>query len=108
MTLKFKFASYDSGFVRGCIGGSIEAQRKVQTPAQEMNGVIEGELEACKAMFMGSPLSLEGEKDALHRRNRTPPLGNVGGDAMSRGLCQISRSPSSGYIEDAELPCQFT
>ena len=57
-TLKFKFTSYDSGFVRGCIGGSIKAQRKVQTPAQEMNGVIEGELEAHKAMFTGIPLSL--------------------------------------------------
>ena len=56
----------------------------------------------------GEPsISVRGERH-LHRRNRTPPLGNVGGDAMSRGLCQISRSPSSGYIEDAELPCQFT
>ena len=43
-----------------------------------------------------------------HRRNRTPPPRAMGGDAMSTALCQVSWSPFSRHIEDAEILYRFT
>ena len=61
-----------------------------------------------KGNVHGAPShSVRGERHP-HRRNRTLPSGNIGGDAMSRALCQISLSPFSSYIEDVELPRCFT
>ena len=51
--------------------------------------------------------SVRGERHP-YRRNRTLPLGNIGSDAMSRALRQISRLQFSGYIEDVKLPRCFT
>ena len=41
------------------------------------------------------------------KRSRTPPWRNAGNDAMGKALLQISCSPSTRHIQQAELPCHF-
>lgn len=49
-----------------------------------------------------------GGKSYHRRRVNTPPLENMGNDAMGRALHQISRSPFSSGIVEVELPHRFT
>ena len=42
-----------------------------------------------------------------HKRFRTPPRRSVENDAMGNTLLQISRSPFTRHIKQAELPCCF-
>ena len=40
-------------------------------------------------------------------KGRTTPRRNQGNDAIGKALLQISRSPFSRHIEQAELPCRL-
>ena len=56
--------------------------------------------------FMSSSHHTLGGKH-YRKRSRTPTRRSQGNDAMGKAFLQISRSPFSRHIEQAELPCHF-
>ena len=84
------------------------------TPLPSQSSSLEGEQSYWRRSrslpsksFTTSFRSIGGERHRC-RRVRTSPSENMGSDAMGKALCQISQSPFSSCIEEAELPHCFT
>ena len=103
-TLGWILIAYVNGFDIKYMSVRMEHLCQAKALIQKKSKVIGRDLELPPSeSFTKSSHTKDGERHC-RRRNRNSPPENMGNDAMSKALRQISRSPFMHCIEKAKLP----